>query len=725
MGKRKCGILDIGVGSRKKEKRKSRYPIAIPITRIPLFLRDPGSDKNEVQTRREGLFLKFRKTTTPPVSGRCPVVNTVRCRTGYSMAYIRNCTIALFLGVFPLSADYLGGNYQITSIAAAGEAQEGVETDVIKGEVDSTLVPVDSIAGMGLRPGQLLLRRKIHSETYAFYKGTIDTAVFSLSPALYSFRIPSWARLEDILKYRFYRSPTDLIGSDEAIVYFDNERIYTRTCPQLHYFRNGFWFTLTGTTLKPVGSMVVHSIPPDANVLINGNATGLITPCTLDDLLGGDYSVELRLTDYQFFRRTVRVVPDSTVSVSFALIADVDTVFISGDATYSLLFLPDPPSAHPYTVDDSVRITNARIRLSPGAHKLQWTGDGRFEPLDTIIEVPEGKVVYFDYTFWRRFGMIRVIPFPPDAEICIDRFGCATGERIDEIPADLYHVSVFRQGFKRMQRDLHVLPDTITTLQLDLRQVADADGDGFVDSIDGCPALYGLYNGCPKLRLSTAVNGLKREIGDFVDTDSLTFGFSLAGVVLKTPTNRSFRNFLSVFSGGLTGGVNNYRGITFLNSFFAMYRGLFCKVELGQWFAGLQYKRADTLFVDSTHFIYFDSLFNVEPKIYFPSTSVAAGFHYHRSRFDVAYAIGYQWEDIIIDQVFNTRLNGLEQVVFDNDWWFHLLEVHFDLNQNDVFVPSLYTQFKFPFGNIRRTRWLSLNFGLQLKIFTKPPEKQE
>ena len=622
--------------------------------------------------------------------------------------------------------DVRGGNYLIGSVVKVSDSLITCDTDVIKGRIDSVLTPVDSFQALSIRPGELLLRKKVEAQAYVFYRGVLDTSVFSTDQPLFSFKIPYWARLEDMLRYRFYRAPTEAIGSDEPVVYFDNDRVYTRSFSQLYYFRNGIWFPLSGvSSKKPVGNLVLHSNPPDANVFINGVGTGLITPCTVEGLLGGEYSIELRMMEYQFFRRTVRVVPDSTVQASFELIADVDTVFISGDAPYTLLLLPEPPSDYPYIINDTLMVYNEKIRLPGGKHRLRWDGDARFEQLDTLIDLPVGRVIYFDYVFWRRFGIVRITPFPSDAEVCIDGFGCATGERIEELPADLYHLSVYRQGFRRLKTDLHVLPDTINFLAVDMRQVPDADADGFVDSVDICPEQYGLYNGCPTPQLKTAVKNIGREIGDFVATDSLTFGFELVGTVLKTPTNRHFRNFLSVFSSGLTGGVNNYRGITFLNSCFAMYRGFFGKVELGQWTAGLQYHRQDTMYIDSTHFVYYDSLFGIEPKMYIPSTSVSLGFHYHRSRFDIAWAIGYQWEDIILDQVYSVSENRLTRVVFDNDWWFHLIEMQVDLDEGNLFIPSIYTQLKFPFGQIKRTRWLAMNFGLQLKIFTRPNRKEE
>ncbi len=633
--------------------------------------------------------------------------------------------ILTILLIVDLRADFRSGNFKISSFLGSNEAPLQLENDIIKGEIDSSLLSIDSINRITLRPGQLIMRKKIRSESYGFYLGLLDTAAFSLRPPLFSFRIPQWARLEDMLRYRFYRSPTESIGSDEIIIYFDNERIYTRFFSQLYYFRNGIWFPLVGTSRKPAGSIKVNSNPSGAEVFLDGAATGKTTPCTIEGLLGGEHSLELRLPEYRFFRKSVKVIPDSTTSASFELIADVDTVYIIGDAAYSLLLLPVPPVDRPYLIDDSTRIYNARVRLPPGGHRIQWNADERFFPLDTVIEIPEGRVVYFDYLFKLRYGIVRLVPFPADAEICIDRFGCGTGERIEELPAGFYRVNIYRLGFQKVKYDLHVIADSVTTVHFDLRQVADIDGDGYIDSIDMCPDKYGLFNGCPAPHLRSTIRSITDDIKEFIGGDSLTFGVSLIGLVSKTPTNLHFRNFVSFFSSGKTGGANNYRGITFLNSLSVMYRGLFGYLELGQWSGGLQYRRADTLHLGPSHIVYFDSLFEVEPRMYIRSTSIGVGLHYNKSWLNISYAVGYQWEDIVFDKIINLNDNAFVDVTFDNDWWFHLIGLEADFNRGDMLAPSIYCNFKFPFGHCKRTRWITMNAGFQIKIFTGPLRKTE
>lgn len=617
---------------------------------------------------------------------------------------------------YSLSED---NHYTIPAFGGSDELPNVVENAIIKGEHDSVLVRIDSVQPADGVPGRLCMRRKSTSGIYGVYGGILDSAAFSGDYPLYVFPYPRWAHLADMIVYRLYRTPTESIGDDEDVVYFDNERIYSQTTSRLYYYKSGIWFSIDGSLRKPFGSLSVTSIPSGADVVLNGVRTGKRTPCEVNRLLGGIYSVELALQQYQFFSKTVRVIRDSTVSLSFELIADVDTVFITGDVDYSLLLLPHPPVAAPYIIDDTITLYASRIRLPPGKHSLKWKGNGRFVPIDTTITIASHKVLYFDYLFTLKYGIVRIVPTPFDAEVCVDRIGCTVGERVEELPVGRYRLDAYREGFSGVHKDIFVFPDTVVTHEIDLRQVRDGDGDGYLDSVDGCPAEYGLYGGCTVPKLRPIARSLLGELSEFIKSDRFAAGVGLFGIVSKTPTNRTFRGFLSNFSDGKTGGVNNYKGITALNSIECTWRGLYMHGELGQWSSGVRYARKDSLFLDDNHFFYYDSVAGVEPVLYIPSTTLSVGVHYTRSWLNVAYSLGYQWEDIVINQLYNKKINFFERLVFDNDWWYHQLSLGIDFNDDDRYIPSIYFRMKYPFGAIKESRWIVLTAGLQLKIAAK------
>lgn len=630
-----------------------------------------------------------------------------------SLQFIFLCYLCLALSA---GAAYRDGDFTIPQVSQGFTHCLQTSNDVIRNESSDTLLRIDTINV--IRPGQLIMRKKCVNG-YSFFTGKLDTAVFFKRPLLYAFPIPGWARLSDIVQYRFYREPTDKPGRDEDAVYFDNERIYVKNYSVIHYYRNGIWFNLDGMDSLLTGSISIISEPPGAAVIIDGESTSEITPCTVNRLLPGIHKIELFLDNYHFYSKSVKVSPDSTVKASFQLLSDMDTVYITGNVPYGLLLLPQSPTDSMFMVDSQIVRSN-RAQLQPGKHRVTWNGAQFYESVDTTVTIVEGVVSYFDFMFRRRYGMLRVHPVPADVQICIQNDPCRFGEQIVEIPTGIYRITAHRYGYKSIMKEVLVLPDTIITCEINLLRSPDKDADGFVDSVDQCPDVYGIYDGCPRQRVKDAVAIKRSEVKEYANNDPFSIDFSTVGFILRLPTRKTFANFLSAFSSGKIGGINNYRGLSFFNSLQMSYRGFFAALELGQWASGIHYQRDDTMKIftekGNQYSIYYDSLANVEPVMLIPSTTVALGLHYTFSWVNVVYSLGYQWEDIIITGLYNSGEASFEKVTFNNDWWFHQLHFETNFRTGEVIAPVAYFKLKFPFGRTLRTRWHVMQAGLFLKI---------
>lgn len=612
-------------------------------------------------------------------------------------------------------ADLRNGDYSIPVFRIGQQRLSLPRTDVIISQTGDSLFEIDSLPL--LRTGQVILRHR-YSNRFSFYKGILDTTAFGKKPVLYTFNIPSWAQLSDIIQYRFYRSPTDKNGNDEDDVYFDAEHIYIKHFPKIYYYRNNSWFTLDGSADLPVGGIEIYTDPPGAQIIIDGKKTGITTPYTFNRLLAGTYNFELVLPGYNVYEKTVRIYPGNMVTAAFELLSDMDTIYISGKAPYGLLLLPQPPTDSLFTID-SISIFSLNTRLHPGTHRLRWNGGEMYESIDTTVIIAQGVVNYFDHIFKRRFGVLRISTSPADAEVCIQGLPCRIGEQLLELPTDKYCISAFHIGFRSLKKTVTVSPDTISVCEMDLTQMPDIDGDGFVDSVDECPRKYGLYGGCPRMKAHEALKAKRDEIVEFVKEDPLSVGTSLIGAISRVPTGKKFSNFISNFSGVKIGGINNYRGLAIMNNFNIQFRGLYTGLELGQWIAGLAYERPDTLELltrNKKYLLFYDTLNLIEPVMYIPSTAVCLGFHYGWSWINLIYAVGYQWEDIILNQVYNATDDYYQRIVLNNDWWFHQLGIEANFNVDGFVVPSVYARMKLPFGKTNVNRWLALHTGVQFKL---------
>lgn len=624
--------------------------------------------------------------------------------------------LVFVFGVVTLAnASYRDGDYTVPVFRVNQQPLTIARTDVIKSEKGQLLVEIDSLPD--LKTGQLILRRKTGNR-FAFFKGELDTSAFGKKPVVYTFPIPSSTKLSEFIQYRIYNDSTDKIGSDQDDVYFDEEHIFVKHHPKIFFHKDNTWFSLQGSVSLPFGAIEIYTDPTGAQVIIDGIKTGEKTPCTFSHLLSGIYSFELILPGYHIFQKSVRIFPSNTVTAAFELLSDMDTIYISGKAPYGVLILPQTPTDSLYRIDSN-RIFSLKTRLKPGVHRLQWNGGMMYESIDTTITIKGGTVNYLDYEFKRRFGVMRIIPSPSDAEVCIQGMPCRVGEQVLEMPTGDYAVSAFHLGFRNLKKNISVFPDTIVLCEMDLTQMPDRDADGFVDSVDECPDRYGLFGGCPRMKIHEALKVKRDELINYVQEDPFSITASFLSTIVRVPVKKQFSNFLSNFTGTRIGGINNYRGLALANSYAIQFRGLYAGLELGQWVGGLKYLRNDTLKISTKHKeykIFYDSFNSVNPVMFIPSTAINFGFHYGWSWINLNYSIGYQWEDIIVDQVYNVTDDIFERMVMNNDWWFHMVGVEANFNADGFVVPSVYAKVKLPFANSGVTRWLVMQTGIQVKL---------
>jgi hypothetical protein len=574
-----------------------------------------------------------------------------------------------------------------------------------------------------IKPGQVVMRKKYGAD-YRLYLGELDTAAFGAVPPLYAFKLPPWSRSGQAMWYRFYVRQTGNRNLDIETVYFDNERLYVQHHAKLFYSRNDGWDSIAGVAAAPYGELRLDSEPPGADIYLYGNATGKRTPAAFTGIIAGRYEVELFLPEYRFQRRGVAVPANGSAFSSFQLMSGFDTLYVMGEAQHGVLSLPYPPIDAPYAVGDSATSAHQeqRLTLLAGEYRVKWDGGGFYKDIDTALSVPAGQMAYFNVPFTRLAGSAVFELFPQDALLCVEGFPCRAGGDEVELPSGFYTARISRYGYEPQRRKFIISHGKKYLIRIALDETADRDYDGFPDSIDKCPDDYGLYDGCPKPGFKHAARMKWEELQEYMETEPLSFTVSAIGVISRAPTNRRFRNFLSSFSGGGTGGLNNYNGITVGNAYQVSYRGFMAQAELGQWASGVKFRRPDPLplpYENPRYLIWYDSLYNVDPVIFFPSTALSVGFKYRLLNYSVGYSLGYQWEDIVMDQIGvgnRPDRDKLKSFTFDNDWWFHELLAEADLFMDTFMSPSLYARFKLPFGPVKRTRWHSLNMGLQFRL---------
>ena len=466
------------------------------------------------------------------------------------------------------------------------------------------------------------------------------------------------------------------------------------------------------------GSLAVSSEPDRAEIILDGVNTGQTTFALLEDIDTGLHTLEVSVPNYLFARRRVTVYPDSLVSVSFQLISSLDTAYVIGEDAIGVLSLDRPPPSMPPYVVDNVPVHSLQIALNEGKHRVEWNGRNRYASLDTVVEVLRGKVTHLAFSPRRHTGILAISPYPTDAEVLVAgrSYGYGTFSRI--MLSGPVRVHVRRPGYYAYTKEVRILANERTNVDVELEPIPDKDGDGFLDSADRCPDEYGLYGGCPKPRFRDAMRQNVDRLAANMREDPLTISCNVLGFLYRMPANEQFGEMLNYFSDGRPY-LNNVAGFVVGNRFAVAYRGLMVACELGQWNSGLPYRKRDTLELQTTndvYRVYYDSLAGVEPKFFVPSTALSFGAHFTFRWLDIGYTLGRQWEDIMLDGIIRGSDGQQTTVEFDNDWWFHQLHIDANVNLDSFFLPSVYASLKFPFGNRHRVGWHAFELGIAAKF---------
>lgn len=487
------------------------------------------------------------------------------------------------------------------------------------------------------------------------------------------------------------------------------------------------------------GSIRIVSEPSNANIFLNGQETLFRTPITIPDLKPGLNTVEISLPNYLFAKRQINIIPDTTLTISFKLILLSDATPIIGDLRLGILRLPHPPLNTPYIIDNR-QIYSQEVTLNYGKHHIIWEGGNRYTSLDTIIEIYPGKLTTFQFEPQRLSGTLTISPLPLDADIYINNRLYSTGELNIRLSTGTFFIQVKRNGCYDREQYVTILPNKNIVLEIDLNQIPDRDNDGFLDTSDLCPDTYGLYNGCPKQKRRQAIRRYREVLKQNLIKQPLIFSVNPIAYLYRKPRNQYFNEFTSLFNDGRHY-LNNLSSFIFANTYTISYHGIFLSCELGQSNSPLEFKKTivDPIIIKTEEEDYCivynvdtssNNLSPIVPVIQIPSTTFSIGINLIVKRFNIAYSIGHQWEDVkIYDLVtvadYEKYKNFGEDIprtniIFNNNWWFTKLRCEVDLLKDYKKArPALYATASLSIGKEHLSGWQSYQFGFIYKFFPK------
>ncbi|GEM_PF-415339 len=137
------------------------------------------------------------------------------------------------------------------------------------------------------------------------------------------------------------------------------------------------------------GSITVASTPDGAAIWLDGEDTGLVTDCTLENVAAGEHTVTVKKAGYADASATVTVVDDGTAVAHFTLIEPAGSIVVTSTPDGAAIWLDGAETGE--TTDTT--LTNVPV----GDHTVRVELDGYLDTEETVT-VTSGEIasVHFD-----------------------------------------------------------------------------------------------------------------------------------------------------------------------------------------------------------------------------------------------------------------------------------------------------------------------------------------
>ena len=334
----------------------------------------------------------------------------------------------------------------------------------------------------------------------------------------------------------------------------------------------------------------------------------------------------------------------------FESAVSADTFFVFGTHSYGILNLPITPNAIPYIINDYIEHENQRIVLPMGRHRVSWHGGVGYMPIDTFVDVRAGEMVNLSLSFVERQGTLFIETEPDEARIFLNSDLAGVGVLFRDVKAGVHNLWVAANGFHAVEQTITVLPNRLTRLNIKLPSTNDRDGDGFPDSVDLCPDVFGIYRGCPRPPVWHELKELRNFWREYLRQQPFSIEVMALAFQYRIATEPTFRELIGLFNDGPVIGTN-HRGFSAFNKMWIGYKQWIASLEYGQGFAGSRYRKTFDIDVDGEYRIMYSRNMESEPTMMMNSYSGQIGIRAGNEIMSIAILTGFQREKITLSNI--------------------------------------------------------------------------
>ncbi len=195
---------------------------------------------------------------------------------------------------------------------------------------------------------------------------------------------------------------------------------------------------LTATLQMKVGSISIKSDPTKARIFLDNKDMGT-TPKAITDLKPGNYTVEVRMDNYEIWSEIVEVEADKEKVLTAALQMKAGSISV----------MSEPTKAKIYLDSKDVGTTHNIIRsVAPGTHEVEVKMDG-YEVWRELVDIEAGKHRALTARLNAKAGSISIESEPANSKIYLDGVDIGkTPETITDLEPGKYKVEVKMDGYE-------------------------------------------------------------------------------------------------------------------------------------------------------------------------------------------------------------------------------------------------------------------------------------
>lgn len=229
---------------------------------------------------------------------------------------------------------------------------------------------------------------------------------------------------------------------------------------------------------KNIGILSVISDPPGAAILVNGIATGKMTPATVEDLeLGVEYRVTLSKPNYLDFEQPITLA--STMPQK--ILASLKPMEV--EAKGSLLLETDPPGAKIFLDgQDTGKVTPATLKNLETGRSFSFRFEKEdFQPLEKTIRLESEKPVAVAEKLNPipkkepppLVANLEVKSNPSGAEIFLNgkKTGKTTPAQIEDLPVGKYTIRLAKKDFEAASQTVQIASAEPYSIELKLKEI--------------------------------------------------------------------------------------------------------------------------------------------------------------------------------------------------------------------------------------------------------------